>query len=121
MKHERRKIVGVVVYDYQMAMIADRAGVDIVSAGDSVGINLWGHGSEADVTLEQMVLICQAVRRGATRALVSCDVPLGCLHEGADTAVRGANRLVEDGGADLVKVDVAASSLDIVRAVTGVG
>ena len=46
MKRDGRKIVGVVVYDYQMAQIVDRAGVDIVSVGDSVGMNMWGHESE---------------------------------------------------------------------------
>src|SRR5258705_12413111 len=43
MKHQGRKIVGVVAYDYQIAQILDRAGVDIVSVGDSVGVNMWGH------------------------------------------------------------------------------
>ena len=63
MKRDGRKIVAAVVYDYQMAQIADRAGVDIVSAGDSVGVTLWGQSSESDVTLDQMVLVCRAVRR----------------------------------------------------------
>ena len=77
MKRDGRKIVGVVVYDYQMAQIVDRAGVDIVSVGDSVGMNMWGHDSEREVTLDQMLLVCKAVRRGVTRALVSCDLPGG--------------------------------------------
>jgi 3-methyl-2-oxobutanoate hydroxymethyltransferase len=117
MKQEGRKIVGVVLYDYQMAQIADRAGVDIVSAGDSVGVTLWGHASESDVTIDQMLLVCRAVRRGVTRALVSCDVPLAQLQEGLDAAVHAATRLVREGGAHLVKVDVAASSADVVRAI----
>jgi 3-methyl-2-oxobutanoate hydroxymethyltransferase len=121
MKQDGRKIVGVVVYDYQMAQIVDRAGVDIVSVGDSVGVNLWGHVSEREVTLDQMVLVCQAVRRGVTRALVSCDVPFGPLQDGVDAAVRAAIRLVQEGGADLVKVDAGASSADAVRAITGAG
>ena len=121
MKQNGRKIVGVVVYDYQMAQIVDRAGVDIVSVGDSVGVNVWGQASEADVTLDQMVLVCQAVRRGVTRALVSCDIPFGPLQEGTDAAVRAAIRVVKDGGADLVKVDAAASSAGAVRAITGAG
>ena len=54
MKRDGRKIVGVVVYDYQMAQIVDRAGVDIVSVGDSVGVNMWGHASERDVTLSAL-------------------------------------------------------------------
>ena len=86
-----------VVYDYQMAQIVDRAGVDIVSVGDSVGVNMWGQRSELDVTLDQMLLACKAVRRGVERALVSCDFPYGPMQEGAEAAVRAATRLVEDG------------------------
>src|SRR5213083_2460739 len=121
MKRGGRKIVGVVAYDYQMAQIVDRAGVDIVSVGDSVGVNLWGHRSELEVTLDQMVLVCQAVRRGVTRALVSCDVPFGPLQEGTDAAVRAAVRLIKEGGADLVKLDGASSFPDAVRAITRAG
>jgi 3-methyl-2-oxobutanoate hydroxymethyltransferase len=121
MKPEGRKIVAVVAYDFQMAQIVDRAGVDIVSVGDSVGVNLWGHKSQLDVTLDQMVLVCQAVRRGVTRALVSCDVPFGPVQEGADAAVRAAGRLVEEGGADLVKLDAAAMFPEAVRATTRAG
>jgi 3-methyl-2-oxobutanoate hydroxymethyltransferase len=121
MKRDGRKIVGVVLYDFQMAQIADRAGVDLVSAGDSVGVNLWGHVSEAEVTLDQMVLVCRAVRRGVARALVSCDVPIASLRAGTSAAVEAATRLTNDGGADLVKVDAAASSLDAIGAITRAG
>lgn len=121
MKREGRKIVGVVAYDYQMAQIADRAGVDIVSVGDSVGVNLWGQKSELEVTLDQMVLACQAVRRGVTRALVSCDFPFGPLQEGTGSAVRAAVRLVKEGGADMVKLDGAAGFPEAVQAITGSG
>src|SRR5881397_3308927 len=121
MKHDGRKIVAVVVYDYQMAQIVDRAGVDIVSVGDSVGVNLWGHASQLDVTLDQMVLVCRAVRKGVARALVSCDMPFGPLQKGHDAAVEAAGRLVEQGGADLVKLDDAAFFPDAVRAVVRAG
>lgn len=121
MKRAGRKIVGVVVYDYQMAQIVDRAGMEIVSVGDSVGINLWGQRSELDVTLDQMILACQAVRRGVRRALVSCDFPFGPLQEGTDASVRAAIRLVKEGGADLVKLDGAAAFPDAVRAITRAG
>lgn len=121
MKRDGRKIVGVVLYDYQMAQIADRAGVDIVSVGDSVGVTLWGHNTEAEVTLDQMVLVCKAVRRGVARALVSCDVPLAPLQAGVDAAVSAATRLIDEGGADVVKMDAAASSIEAIRAVTRAG
>ena len=121
MKPDGRKIVAVVVYDYQMAQIVDRARVDLVSVGDSVGVALWGHRSQLEVTLDQMVLVCQGVRRGVTRALVSCDVPFGPLQDGPDAAVRAASRLVREGGADLVKLDAASSFPEGVRAVVGAG
>ena len=121
MKRDGRKIVAVVLYDYQLARIADDAGVDLVSVGDSVGVTLWGHASEADITLDQMTLVCHGVRRGVTRALVSCDVPLAALQDGAETAVQAARRLVNHGGADLVKIDAVAASVDAVRAVAQAG
>jgi 3-methyl-2-oxobutanoate hydroxymethyltransferase len=121
MKRDGRKIVGVVAYDYQMAQIVDRAGVDIVSVGDSVGIHLWGQPSELEVTLDQMILACQAVRRGVRRALVSCDFPFGPLQEGPEPAVRAAIRLVKEGGADMVKLDGASDFPDGVRAITRAG
>ncbi len=121
MKRDGRKIVGVVVYDYQMAQIVDRAGVDIVSVGDSVGINFWGHRTELEVTLDEMILACRAVRRGVTRALVSCDFPFGPLQASPDAAVAAAVRLVKEGGADLVKLDGASGFPEAVRAVTRAG
>jgi 3-methyl-2-oxobutanoate hydroxymethyltransferase len=121
MKSEGRKIVGVVAWDYQIARIADRAGVDIVSVGDTVGINLWGHATPLEVTMDEMVLVCRAVRRGTERALVSCDFPFGPLQEGAESAVRAAIRLVKEGGADMVKLDGAADFPEAVRAVARAG
>lgn len=96
MKRRGRKIVGVVAWDAQMAEIAERAGADLVSVGDSVGVNLWGRSEEAVVTIAEMLVVCKAVRRGVKRALLSCDVPSGALQD--------AKRLVEEGGADMVKV-----------------
>jgi 3-methyl-2-oxobutanoate hydroxymethyltransferase len=121
MKREGRKIVGVVAWDFPMAQIADRAGVDLVSVGDSVGVNLWGHTNPLEVTMEEMLVVCKAVRRGVKRALVSCDFPFGPLQEGPESAVRAAIRLVKEGGADLVKLDGAASYPEAVRAVARAG
>jgi 3-methyl-2-oxobutanoate hydroxymethyltransferase len=122
MKKERRKIVAVVAYDYQIAKIADRAGVDIVSVGDSVGVNLWGHANELEVTLDEMVLVCQAVRRGVSSALVSCDIPLAATQNAnAGVAVSAAARLVSEGGADMVKLDGAADWPEGVHAIASAG
>jgi 3-methyl-2-oxobutanoate hydroxymethyltransferase len=121
MKSEGRKIVGVVAWDYQVARIVDRAGVDLVSVGDTVGINLWGHANPFEITMEQMLTVTQAVRRGVTRALVSADFPFGPLQEGSASAVRAAIRFVKEAGVDLVKLDGASDHLEAVEAVTRAG
>lgn len=121
MKHDGRKIVGVVAWDFQVARIVDRVGVDIVSVGDTVGVNLWGRANPLDVTMDEMVVVCRAVRRGVRRALVSCDFPFGPLQEGTDSAVRAAIRLVKEAGADMVKLDGAADFVDAVAAIDRAG
>jgi 3-methyl-2-oxobutanoate hydroxymethyltransferase len=84
--------------------------VDLVSVGDSVGVNLWGQ-QEGEITLDEMLIVCKAVRRGVKRALVSCDLP---LPQSAEAAVR----LVKEGGADLVKLNGAPEA---VRAIVSAG
>ncbi len=121
MKRDGRKIVGVVVWDYQMARIADKAGVDIMSVGDSVGVNLYGQPHPLEVTMEQMITVTQAVRRGTERALVSCDFPYGPLQEGTDAAVGAAIRFVKEAGVDMIKLDGAADYPEAVTALTKAG
>lgn len=121
MKRDGRKIVGVVVWDYQMARIVDRVGVDLVSVGDTVGVNLWGQPNPLEITMDQLLVVCQAVRRGVKRALLSCDFPYGPLQEGPASAVRAAIRLVKEGGVDVVKLDGAADHLEAVSAVHRAG
>lgn len=121
MKRDGRKIVSVVAWDYQLARVADEVGVEIVSVGDTVGVNLWGHANPLEVTMAQMITVCQAVRRGVTRALVSCDFPFGPLQRGSDAAVRAAIRLVKRAGVDMVKLDGASDYLDAVTAIDRAG
>lgn len=110
MKQAGRKIVGVVAWDFQIAQIADRAGVDLVSVGDSVGVNLWGQAPD-EITIEEMLTVCRAVRRGVKRAVVSVDLP---AHEqNVDAAMR-----VKECGADMVKL---LGSADLVRSVVREG
>ena len=121
MKREGRKVVGVVAWDFQVAKIADRAGVDIVSVGDSVGMNLWGRKDPEDMTLDEMILVGRAVRAGVQRALVSVDFPYGVLQQGTAAALAAAKRVVGETGADLVKLDEAAQFPDAVRAIAQAG
>jgi 3-methyl-2-oxobutanoate hydroxymethyltransferase len=109
MKRARNKIVGVVVWDYQMAQIVDRAGVELVSVGDSVGVNLWGQ-KEGEITLDEMLVVCKAVRRGVKRALLSCDLPPRFA------SPENARRLVAQGGADMIKVEADPRTVKAIAA-----
>ena len=109
MKRAGKKIVGVVVWDYQMAQIVDRAGVELVSVGDSVGVNLWGE-KEGEITLDELRVAARAVRRGVKRALLSCDLP-------PNASPSEAGRLIV-AGADLVKI---LASPDVIREVVRKG
>ncbi|GAA3707331.1 3-methyl-2-oxobutanoate hydroxymethyltransferase [Streptomyces tremellae] len=121
MKDEGRKIVGVVAWDYQIARLVDRAGVEIVSVGDTVGVNLWGQANPFEITMDQMVTVAQAVRRGVSRALVSVDFPFGPLQEGTASAVSAAIRFVKEAGVDMVKVDAASDFPEAVTEITRAG
>lgn len=121
MKRNGEKIAGVVAWDYHMARIADRAGVDIISVGDTVGINMWGQTNPLEVTMDQMVTVTQAVRRGAKRAMVSADFPYGPLQEGVEAAVRAGIRMVKEAGVDIIKLDGAADFPEAVTALTRAG
>ncbi len=120
-KRDGEKIFGVVTWDYQMAKIVDRVGVDIVSVGDTVGINLWGQPNPFEITMDQMVTVTQAARRGTKRALLSADFPYGPLQQGVDECVAAAIRLVKEAGVDLIKLDGAADYPEAVTALARAG
>jgi 3-methyl-2-oxobutanoate hydroxymethyltransferase len=104
MKREGSKIVGVVAWDTPMAQIAERAGAELVSVGDSVGVNLWGQ-NEGEITLDEMLVVCRAVRRGVKQAVLSCDLPPAFI------SADNAQRLV-DAGADIVKVEAGPAVVE---------
>ncbi len=65
-------------------------------------MNLWGRSDPEDMTLDEMILVCKAVRGGVERALVSCDFPYGVLQQGVPAALAAARRVMGEGGADMV-------------------
>lgn len=121
MKDGGEKSVCIVAWDFQMARIADLVGVELVSVGDTVGVNLWGQQHPLEITLEEILVVAKAVRRGVERALLSCDFPFGVLQEGSASAVSAAIRLVKEAGVDLVKLDGASDFPEAVEAVTRAG
>lgn len=106
LKRAGKKIVAVVAWDTPMAKLADAAGVDLVSVGDSVGVNLWGQ-KEGEITVDELLVVARAVRRGVKRALLSVDLP---EHASPSEAVR-----LMEAGADMVKILAAPDVIGKVR------
>jgi 3-methyl-2-oxobutanoate hydroxymethyltransferase len=105
MKRNRQRICAVVCYDYQMAQIADRAGADVLSVGDSVGRTFLGQNDDEHTTVDIMIMFCRAVVRGAKRALVNCDMPTISVLD-PKAAAEAARRIAGEAGPSTVKVDI---------------
>jgi len=121
MKGTGKKSAALVVWDAPTAHIAHECGADFLIVGDSVGVNLWGHSNNLEITLDDFLVAVKAVRRGAPDALVCADIPYGPVQIDPTEAVRAAIRLVQEGGADLVKIDAAPDFPEAVSAVNRAG
>ena len=97
----------VTAYDFQQARQADAAGVDMVLVGDSLAMVVLGHEDTLAVTMDEMLHHVKAVRRGLKRALLVADMPYGSFHLGAQQAVANGLRMVQEGGAQAVKIEGA--------------
>lgn len=118
-KQEGRAITVLTAYDYAMARTLDEAGTDVLLVGDSLGNVVLGYESTVSVTMEDMLHHVKAVCRGAKRALVVADMPFMSYQVSLAEAVRNAGRLVQEGGAQAVKLEGGVA--DIVRAIVTAG
>lgn len=121
MKRGGERIGMLTAYDYPTARILDRAGVDVMLVGDSLGMVVLGYESTVFVTLEDMIHHIKAVVRGTERALVIGDLPFGSYNESPARAVRSANRLVKEGGCSAVKLEGGIEMAPAVRAIAEAG
>src|SRR5580700_414233 len=108
------KITCLTAYDYPTARLLDDAGVDILLAGDSVGMVVLGYDSTLPVTVDEMLHHVRAVRRGTRRALVVADMPYGSYHVSMNDTMRDAIRFVKEGGATAVKVEGGERRMDMI-------
>jgi 3-methyl-2-oxobutanoate hydroxymethyltransferase len=121
MKRRGEKIVVLTAYDAAMARLLERAGVDVLLVGDSIGMVSLGFETTLPVTMDAMVHHTQAVARGASRALLVADMPFLSYQVSVEEAVRNAGRLIQDGGAAAVKLEGGAPSLEAVRRLYDIG
>jgi 3-methyl-2-oxobutanoate hydroxymethyltransferase len=115
MKREGEKIAVLTAYDYSFAAALDAAGVDVALVGDSLGTVVQGRTSTVPVTLEEMVYHCRCVARGIDRALIVGDMPFMSYQVNPETALRSAGRLMQEGGAQVVKLEGGEVMADTVR------
>ncbi len=105
LKQRGQKITALTAYDYPMARLMDKAGVDVILVGDSLGMVVLGYDSTLPVTVDDVIHHCRAVRRAVQRALVVADMPFGSYQTSTDQAVENAIRLIKEGGAEAVKLE----------------
>jgi 3-methyl-2-oxobutanoate hydroxymethyltransferase len=121
LKRQRRPIVMVTAYDAPSARLADAAGVDIILVGDSAANNVLGYDGTSPVTMDEMVMLTRAARRGTEHAFLLGDLPFGSYQVSDEEAVRNGIRLVKEAGADGVKLEGAGPSVSRARTLVEAG
>jgi 3-methyl-2-oxobutanoate hydroxymethyltransferase len=118
MKASGDKIACLTCYDASFAVLVDEAGTDVVLVGDSLGMVVQGHDTTVPVTMDDMVYHCRAVARGLQRPLLIADLPFAS-YPTRDVALANSVRLMQEGGAEMVKLESGPSQIDIVEFLAG--
>ncbi len=108
-------------YDYPTAVALDRAGIDAILVGDSLGMVVLGYENTLPITMDEMLHHCRAVARGARSALLIGDMPFMSYHVSVEEAVRNAGRFLKEGGMEAVKLEGGRERLDAIRAIVRAG
>lgn len=114
-------IVMITAYDYPSAQIAEAAGVDVVLVGDSAAMTVLGYQSTVPVTVDEMVMLTAAVRRGLSTPLLVADLPFGSYELSDAQAVETAQRFIKTTGCDAIKIERGGTSIDRARAIIAAG
>lgn len=120
-KQRGEPITMLTAYDYPTALAVDRAGIDSILVGDSLGMVVLGYESTLPVTMEDMLHHSKAVKRGAQHALLVGDMPFMSYQVSATDALRNAGRFLQEGGMDAVKLEGGRERVDAIRAIVGAG
>ena len=121
MKRRGEKIPMITAYDYTAAQLVERAGIPLILVGDSLGQVMLGYDSTVPVSMGDMVHHVKAVVRGTARAHVVGDMPFLSYHADIPDAIRNAGRLLQEGGAQSVKLEGGAERAETVRRIVAAG
>ena len=114
-------IVMITAYDHPSALVAEQAGVDVVLVGDSAANNVLGYPDTVPVSIEEMLMLTRAVRRGLKTPLLVGDLPFGSYEASDAQAIETAHRFVKEAGCDGVKLEGGGASADRARAIVRAG
>src|SRR6266567_2463098 len=121
MKSHNQRIVMVTSYDYPTSIIADEVGVDSILVGDSYGMVVLGYDTTIPVTIEELLPVCQAVKRGASHSLLIGDMPFLSFQASEEDAIRNAGRFVKEGRMEAVKIEGGREMAHMAKAVSNAG
>jgi len=120
-KEQGSKITMLTAYDYPTAQMVDKAGIDTILVGDSLGMVVLGYTSTVPVTMEEMIHHTKAVTRGTTYAFVIGDMPFMSYQTGIERAIENAGRFIKEGGCDAVKLEGGTEVAPVVKAIVTAG
>ncbi len=120
-KDQGQRITMVTAYDYPNGVLVDKAGIDIILVGDSLAMVVLGYENTVPVTMDEMILHCQAVARGAKHPLLVGDMPFMSYEVSIQEAVRNAGRFLKEGKMDVVKLEGGKDRAEVVRAIVTAG
>lgn len=121
LKARGEPIVMVTAYDHPGARVAEAAGVDVVLVGDSAAMTVLGYDSTVPVTVDEMIMLTRAARRGLSTPLLVADLPFGSYEASDEQAVATALRFAKETGCDAVKVERGGATVDRARAIVRAG
>ena len=121
MKKEGEKITWLTCYDYPTAQFEEAAGVDMILVGDSLGMCVYGYTSTVPVTMDQCIVHCQAVRRGAPNTFVMGDMPFMSYQKSDEDAVYNAGRFLKEAGMDSIKLEGGKRVISRLKAIVDAG
>ena len=121
MKEHGQPITMVTAYDHPSASVVDAAGVDMILVGDSAAMVVLGHDSTVPITMDEMIMLSSAVRRGAKTPFIVGDMPFGSYEASNELAVANAQRFIKEAGCDAIKLEGGGTSSDRAAAIVSAG
>ncbi len=121
MKEAGEPIVMVTAYDFPSARVAEEAGVDLVLVGDTAAMVVLGYPGTEPVSMDEMIMLGKAVRRGLKTPLMVGDMPMGSYEASNELAVQSAQRMVKETGCQVVKLEAGGTSVERARAIIRAG